>query len=529
VNIRTGLCQRARAKLRFGDHCDHASHAARAVPHPRTNATKAALRCPSVPGTRCPVLWAWGLLALAAGCTALDLHKPPVADVAEQRQRRTDEALREFQSQRDLAEFQAASADWARGDARACKEGLGRLLERNPQHAEARLLMAEVCLADDQTQAACDQVRQALLARPRDAHVQYAAGLLLGAAGQTGGALACYARAAELEPDNELYAVSYQTALGADEPGEASLKGGRGKAEGGKQKPRPLCTLRSNASALSTQDSAFDSSQGSGSPAVVVPDPTAQPAELASTLARARPNRAKAAVPADQGSPKSDPRIPDEDTRGFAARGSGRSPTRISANPQAPSPPLVLRRASPRKTTDRVDSADSAGADQTGEEKGTGLICRNGPEGASHKSDLSPFSCLEQGRRALAEGSGEAALTCFQSAGALCPNDPQIPIAAAMAALRHDRPDLAVELLGSAQPRFAGSAQLHRILGVAYYRLGDYHSSQVALRQALSLDKSSALSYFLMGCTLSKLGQLELAEAHLRQAQTINPRYTARR
>ncbi len=136
---------------------------------------------------------------------------------------------------------------------------------------------------------------------------------------------------------------------------------------------------------------------------------------------------------------------------------------------------------------------------------------------------------FDEARAALAEGSGEAALVHFRKAAEICPNNPQIPIAAAMAVLRRNRPDLAVKLLRPAERRFCDSAKLHRILGVAYYRLGDYQSSQVALRQALSVDKSSALSYLLMGCTLSKLGQTESAEAHLRQARTIDPRYTVLR
>jgi len=80
-----------------------------------------------------------------------------------------------------------------------------------------------------------------------------------------------------------------------------------------------------------------------------------------------------------------------------------------------------------------------------------------------------------------------------------------------------------------AAKHFSKSAAIYRMLGVAYYRLGDFKSSQVALQQALSLDKSSALSYFLMGCTLAKLGQAEPAEAHFQQAKALDPRYTVRR
>jgi Flp pilus assembly protein TadD len=109
------------------------------------------------------------------------------------------------------------------------------------------------------------------------------------------------------------------------------------------------------------------------------------------------------------------------------------------------------------------------------------------------------------------------------------PHDPQIPIAAAVSALRRNQPDVAVALLEPSLKRFAESAALRRILGAAYYRLGDYESSQVVLQQALSLDKSSALSYFLMGCTLAKLGQTAAAETHFRQARRLDARYGIRR
>jgi tetratricopeptide (TPR) repeat protein len=116
------------------------------------------------------------------------------------------------------------------------------------------------------------------------------------------------------------------------------------------------------------------------------------------------------------------------------------------------------------------------------------------------------------------------------------PDNPQNLISAASAALGKNEPRKAVALLAPAvaeekgQPRgpLAGSAAAHRILGVAYYRLGEYRSSQVSLQQALSLDKSNALSYFLLGCTLAKLGQAEAAEVNFRQAQALDPRYTAR-
>ncbi len=109
------------------------------------------------------------------------------------------------------------------------------------------------------------------------------------------------------------------------------------------------------------------------------------------------------------------------------------------------------------------------------------------------------------------------------------PNDPQIPISAATAALRDNRPALALELLTTARRHFPDSAAVYRILGVAHYRMGSYESSEVALQQALSLDNSAAVTYFLLGCTQAKLGQLESADANFRQARAIDPTYSKRR
>ncbi len=148
---------------------------------------------------------------------------------------------------------------------------------------------------------------------------------------------------------------------------------------------------------------------------------------------------------------------------------------------------------------------------------------------AHAESAVSAEEFLAESQRALSEDAMGAARIAYQKAAANQPNNPQIPLATAAAAIRTNHPELAVELLTPAARRFSKSAAIHRMLGVAYYRMGDYKSSQLALQQALSLDKSSALSYFLMGCTLAKLGQAESAEAHYQQARTLDARYSIRR
>jgi tetratricopeptide (TPR) repeat protein len=333
-------------------------------------------------------LWTWPLfLPLFFGCAGLNRPAVRNQNAADTHKQRAAEVARSLDERRDDAEFRAALARWGEGDAEECERGLARLLKREPNHRDARLLLAEVCMATKRPQEAFAHVQQALDAHPNDAEVQYTTGLLLDATGQGTGASAYYARAAELEPGSEVYAVSHT-------------------APGGP--------------AAAVDSAALAGAAGSAS---------------------------------------------------------------LSAG------------------------TDSAGA--TSEDAVSGLLPR--------------------GQQALAEGSPQTATLYFQKAISLRPDDPQVPISAAVAALREDQPAVAVELLTVAAKQFPKSAAIHRTLGAAHYRQGDYRASQVALQQALSLDKSSPLTYLLMGCTLRRLGQIEAAESHLRQAQTMDPRYTLRR
>jgi Tfp pilus assembly protein PilF len=125
----------------------------------------------------------------------------------------------------------------------------------------------------------------------------------------------------------------------------------------------------------------------------------------------------------------------------------------------------------------------------------------------------------------LVSGEKGQAKASFEQAASQDPQNPNIPIHAAVTALARNKPELAIELLRPASRRFSTNAAVYRVLGTAYYRVGDYRSSQVALRQALSLDKSNGLAYFLMGCTLAKLGQPKAADVQFERAAALSPRY----
>jgi tetratricopeptide (TPR) repeat protein len=313
-------------------------------------------------------------ILLLAGCQSMGVLKPPVDDLTPIKKARKEAAVRQFEEQRDFAEFKAAESAWDRGDIDVCRQTLETLLRRNPRHKDALLLLADACLENEQPEEATKHLEAALAAHPNDPGVHQAMGVLMDRLGRPENALAHYRQAGELA----------------------------------------------------------------------------------------------------QGKPQ-----------------------------QKPSAPRVL--PAPGKTTH------------------TSISGRNGSSESTAAADLN-----QRGEAALAAGKIDEAMACFRDAAAQNPNDPQIPIASAVAALRQNQPDVAIQLAEDALQRFPSSGPLLRLMGAAYYRKGDPESSELVLRQALSLDKSDALAYFLMSCTLTKLGQEEAAATHLRRARQLCPTLAGR-
>jgi len=348
--------------------------------------------------------WFVGTLIVAlAGCAPFR----ELPDVSPKRQARKQTASARFGAKRDTISLVDAHSRYRQGDASGAVEILQRLVAANRDHLEARLLLAEVLLTDNRASEALPVLEPAAAAHPENPGVQHMMGLVLDANGHPGEALAYYRRAVELEPDDEVYAASYQ--------------------------------------------------------AVLAPEPAAP--ETVGPRAAALP-----------------------------------SPERLGA---ASEPGFVT-----------IESGNDDPADRAVLEAVSG----------DPATDL-----LDRGMTAMSQGEPALALAFWQEAAAMKPYDPQIPISGALLALRHNQPDVAVALLGPAADAFPNSLPVRRILGTAHYRLGDYRSSQAALGQALSLDKSDALSYFLMGCTLTRLGESAAAEAHFRQAAALDPTYAPRR
>ncbi len=151
------------------------------------------------------------LLAVLAGCTAVEKKLESLPDdVASVRAEREEKVLDDFERSRNTALYQAALGRWRAGDSVASESLLIRLLQRDDQHREARLLLADLYIATNKPKAAEEQLRLLLKGMPDDAQVHHSLGLLLETIDRTEEAVTHLQEATDLAPDNELYALSYE-------------------------------------------------------------------------------------------------------------------------------------------------------------------------------------------------------------------------------------------------------------------------------------------------------------------------------
>ena len=135
------------------------------------------------------------------------------------------------------------------------------------------------------------------------------------------------------------------------------------------------------------------------------------------------------------------------------------------------------------------------------------------------ESPTSSGQVLDDAGQALARKDLAKARQLLRTAVMAETADEQLVVSAATLPLRYNQTDLSIELITMAVPQFEDCAALHQVAGTAYYRSGEFQSSQAAFRQAISLDKGQPLTYFLMGLALQKTGDQEAADWHFRQAQ----------
>ena len=118
-----------------------------------------------------------------------------------------------YDKQRDAVQLAAAKSRLIQGDERGGIAALQQLLSRNPHHREARLLLAESCLAQGTSEVVLEDIQSLAAQDSRDARSQHTLAMLLDAVGRRSEALHYYQRAAALDPKNDLFAASYQAAV----------------------------------------------------------------------------------------------------------------------------------------------------------------------------------------------------------------------------------------------------------------------------------------------------------------------------
>ena len=147
------------------------------------------------------------------GCRTMDSQVDDFPDdVAATRVEREEDVIEDFERTRDGALYQSALAQWRDGDAVACESILVRLLQRSDGHRAGRVMLADLYASTGKPKAAEQHLRLLTERNDDDAQAHHSLGMLLEASGKFDQALQHLQKAAELEPDNELYSLSYEAA-----------------------------------------------------------------------------------------------------------------------------------------------------------------------------------------------------------------------------------------------------------------------------------------------------------------------------
>jgi tetratricopeptide (TPR) repeat protein len=156
--------------------------------------------------------FAGALICCFTGCAG---WKERLTDkgVSESREERAAQAIRDFEQQRDAAQYQAALDRWRQADAARAESQMAALVARRPELFEARLRLAEMLSA--RGEAAAEEHFRAVIANDEScAEAHHGFGLMLDGLGRREEALRHLQRATEIEPANEAYQATLKTLTG---------------------------------------------------------------------------------------------------------------------------------------------------------------------------------------------------------------------------------------------------------------------------------------------------------------------------
>jgi tetratricopeptide (TPR) repeat protein len=453
------------------------------------------------------------------------LPKPPVPDVKPVREQRAKDAIHEFESRRDEAQYQAALSAWKQGDHKKSREQLLALVKRNPRHRAAQMTLIEQLVADDLIDVATERLATLETTFPGDPEVLQFMGAVYAAAGDDDKASECFEKSVQIAQAAE--AEKPKVIASQEKPSAAVKLSPASVAKVPQQLPalessRPLPPAPHDHKKIDAHLFLAEVCLGLNESHEAVrrleaalgeyPDD----AELHHMLARAleAAGRPVDAVAHYRRAAEIEP----------ASTAYAVSFEQASASEAVRCSPKI-HLAKPIERTEKTVAAKQTTASKPK------TVAAKPPTPTNdvkvRKYEPSAEELVRQGTAALTAGAPTSAQTYFERALRAAPENEELAVTLAVTALRNDQPEMAAQLANEALKGHPKSAALYRVVGAAQYRLAHYKAAQVALQQALSLDNSQALSYFLMGCTLSKLGQLDAADWHLGQARQLDPRYAA--
>ncbi len=366
-----------------------------------------------------------------------------------------------FEAQGFSARYSQALTAWQKDDTATCRQLLTGILEDKPDHRDSLLLMAQVEMLERTPGAVYPSLNDYCAANPSDAAAVHMFGLVCESLGQKKNALACYRRAATIEPDN----IAFQSSVdGLTNPERSLLTPEKDESQSPSATDRWASTTANSNSLVTTTPRSR-----------IVDDYSSTSTETHDLLAASQ--EALGVTPAKAiSSLSSEPyRNAEKYTELYAAS--------------------QLKRNKPHMSDEEHDRVKQASATIE-------------PSPSVRQASLTePFN----------PGIKEHVVSNAERDTAV--------LTQAIELVSSGTPADAIKLL-DAHPELERSARYFRIYGMSQYESGDAEGAAASLSRSLSLDDTSALSYFLMGASLSQIGRATDAESHFQQAARLDPRFS---
>jgi tetratricopeptide (TPR) repeat protein len=421
--------------------------------------------------------------------------------------------MQDFEQRRNQAQLDAARSFYTQGNYKACQQQAESLLVRAPGLAVAQQLLIETHLKSGDLSAAQEAVTKAVETHPDDATFAELQGRLYEAAGREPQALAAFERAARLRSQSTKLATG--STANSSNSSQVVTSRAETSAAGKSKADKPLS--RAHHQDQSTRAALFKAE------AALALGEYEQSAEFALWAVDQTPDHAAARYQAGRALEAAGQL---NDAVEQYARAAQLAP---EEHIYAESRRRLASTLEPAVNVARVSAESESNITTIGKSAADKSLARPESNRATSVIDDAMESesevALRRGEAALAGGAIQSAQHFLTTAVKASTHDQTTACAAAILALRYEQPEMAAELASLALQGHPRSATLYRIQGTASYRRGDYRSARTALERSLDIDRSQALSHFLLAATLEKLGQTEPAEEHYRRAHAMDARY----